>query len=253
MPGRDLDVEEVYRDLTLPDAPDDRPYVLLNFVQTIDGQTTLGTGGAAGLGSATDQRLMRRLRICADALMHGASTVRKDNFLPVVPEDLVPERSARGLPPQPFGVAVSGSGDLAPDNRYFSRPGTVILTTDAQAARLASIFGDRARVVGCGLQGVDLRRGLGALRHQFGVRVLLCEGGPGLAYSLVRDGLLDEIFLTVAPKLGSDRDALRLLEGPAFPPDALPRAELMHILLEGSELFLRYRLTASRTAARRSR
>lgn len=244
LPSRDLDVEEVYRDFTLPPPPAARPYVLLNFVQTIDGQTTLGARGAAGLGSAVDQRLMKRLRVFADALMHGATTVRRDNFPPVVPPDLEGERVARGLSAQPFGVVVSASGDLAPDNRYFSRPGTVILTTDPHVDRLSALFGERAHVVGCGAPGVDLRRGLAALRERIGARVLLCEGGSRLAYSLVAEGLLDEIFLTVAPKLGSDRDALRLLEGPAFPPDALPRAELVHVLLDGSELFLRYRLPA---------
>jgi riboflavin-specific deaminase-like protein len=245
LPSHDLDVEAVYRGCTLPPPPADRPYVLLNFVQTIDGQTTLGERGAAGLGSAVDLRLMKRLRTLADALMHGATTVRRDNFPPVVPPDLEGERTARGLPPQPFGVVVSASGDLAPDNRYFSRPGTVILTTDPQVERLSALFGARAHVVGCGAPDVDVRRGLRALRERFGVQVLLCEGGSRLAYSLVADGLLDEIFLTIAPKLGSDRDALRLLEGPAFPPDALPRAELVHVLLEGSELFLRYRLPPS--------
>ncbi|HWE61537.1 MAG TPA: dihydrofolate reductase family protein, partial [Chloroflexota bacterium] len=85
-------------------------------------------------------------------------------------------------------------------------------------------------------------QGLRILRTRFGVRLLLCEGGSRLTHDLVAGGFLDEIFLTLAPKLGGDSDALRMLEGPPFRPDALPRAELLHVLLEGSELFLRYRL-----------
>jgi len=242
LPGRDLDVEEVYRDLSFPGPPPGRPYVLLNFVSTIDGQTTLGKGGATGIGSKTDHRLMRRLRVTADALLHGAGTVSKDNFPPMVPADLEGERIERGLTAQPFGVVVSASGNLRPENRYFTRPGSVILTSDQQVGRLVAIFGDRAEVVGCGDGRVDLGYGLGALRDRFGVRVLLCEGGPKLTHDLVAEGYLDEIFLTVAPKLAGDPNALRLLDGHAFRPDSLPRAELRHILIEDSELFLRYRL-----------
>ena len=250
-PSTTLDLEDVYRDLHFPEPPASRPYVYLNFVSTIDGQVTLGEGGAAGLGSKADHRLMGRLRVTADALLHGASTVRKDNFPPEVPADLEEERLARGLARQPFGAVVTLSGDIAPDSRYFSRPGSVILTADLQVTRLASLFGDRAVVVGCGAETVDLGRALGTLRERFGVRTLLCEGGPGLTHDLVAGGHLDEIFLTLAPKLGSDKAALRLLEGRAFDPAALPQAELIQVLAEGSELFLRYRLQATPVALAR--
>jgi riboflavin biosynthesis pyrimidine reductase len=89
---------------------------------------------------------------------------------------------------------------------------------------------------------VNLDVALETLREKYGIRLLLCEGGPELAHELVQAGLLDEVFLTIAPKLGSDRHALRLLEGPPFPVDALPKLELMHIFAQASELYLRYRV-----------
>jgi len=242
-PAHDLDIEQVYRGLIFPAPPADRPYVVLNFVQTIDGQTTLGDRGAAGLGSTVDHRLMQRLRMTADALMHGAGTVRKDNFPPRVAQDLVPERIARGLARQTYGVVVSGSGSLSPDNRYFSHPGTIIVAPSAHTERLKAVFGERARIVQSGTKELDLRHALLVLRTEFNARVVLCEGGPTLSHALVAQGLLDEVFLTVAPKLGGDKTALRLLEGSPFPPSALPQAQLLHILLEGSEMFLRYRLS----------
>src|SRR4051794_32020589 len=91
-PARTLAVEDVFKDLIFPDPPDDRPYTVLNFVATLDGQVTLGDTGAREIGSETDHRLMRRLRTVADCLMHGAGTVRQDNFPPRVPPDLIPER-----------------------------------------------------------------------------------------------------------------------------------------------------------------
>src|SRR5579864_3912459 len=81
-------LEDVYRDLTFPEPPEERPYTLLNFVSTLDGQTTLGDTGARDIGSKVDHRLMKRLRTVADGLLHGAGTIRFDNFPPVVPPDL---------------------------------------------------------------------------------------------------------------------------------------------------------------------
>lgn len=242
-PALEIEREDVYRDLLFPEPPSDRPYMLLNFVATLDGQTTLGQGGAAGIGSATDHRLMARLRVAADALLHGAGTVRKDNFPPSVPVDLEPERLARGLAAQPFGAVVTARGDIGPDNRYFARPGSLVFTADQQVERLRALFGDRAGIVGCGDGRVELAAALRAMRRDYGARVVLCEGGPRLTHDLVAAGLLDEIFLTLAPRLASDGSALRLLDGPAFRVDALPQAELRHILHAESELFLRYRLT----------
>lgn len=242
LPSREIAVEDVYREMPLPDPPADRPYILLNFVLSVDGQSTLGATGATGLGSAVDHRLMARLRTVADALLHGAGTVRADNFPPRVRDDLVAERVARGLSPQPIGAVVTASGDLSPDNRYFSLRPPLVFTTAARRDRLAGALGERAVVYGTGEERVDLGQALGIMRARHGIRVVVCEGGPRLTHDLVAGGYLDELFITLAPKLGGDREALRLLDGPAFPPEALPRLELLHLLLEGSELFLRYRL-----------
>ena len=57
--------------------PAERPYVAVNFVASVDGRAVVN-GSAAGLGSPTDQLLMRRLRAEADAVMHGAGTLRAD-------------------------------------------------------------------------------------------------------------------------------------------------------------------------------
>jgi len=241
-PVDDLAVADAYRDLQFPEPAAARPYVVLNFVITLDGQSTVGTTGVAGIGSETDHRLMRELRVLADGLLHGAETVRRDNFAPTVRAELVPARLARGLAPQPLGAIVTRSGRVDPANPYFSGRPPVIFTTGATQPDLAARLHGAADVIAAGEGDVDLAMALGMLRARFGVRVLLCEGGPTLAHQLIARQCLDEIFLTLAPKLGSDREALRLIEGPPFAPEALPRLELCHVLSHESELFLRYRV-----------
>jgi riboflavin biosynthesis pyrimidine reductase len=84
----------------------------------------------------------------------------------------------------------------------------------------------------------DLPALLGTLREE-GARAVLCEGGPRLHGALQAAGLVDELFLTVAPKLAGG-EAPRILEG------TLPEVkglELAWLLEQEGELFARYRLT----------
>ncbi len=238
-----LAVEDVFMDLVFPEPPTDRPYTVLNFVSTLDGQVTLGDTGAREIGSETDHRLMRRLRTAADGLMHGAGTIRQDDFPPRVPPDLIPERLARGLAEQPLGAIVSASGNLSPALRYFSVRPPAVFTLNRHQATLSEQLGTKALVYGVGEVKVDLREALRILRTQLGVRVLVSEGGPQLAHGLIAAGLVDELFLTLAPKLGSDLSAARLLQGARFLPPEVPRLTLLDVLHHEDELFLRYRLS----------
>ena len=83
---------------------------------------------------------------------------------------------------------------------------------------------------------VDLVEALRHLRREHGVRALLCEGGPGLHGELEGDGMVDELFLTIAPKLAGG-DAPRILAGELPAPAAL---ELAWLLEQDGELFARY-------------
>lgn len=225
-----------------PEPPAHRPYVLLNFVLTLDGQATLATGGTNAIGSSTDHRLMRELRATVEGLLHGAGTVRAHDFAPIVPESMVPRRLALGLAAQPLGAVVTRSGQLDPDSRYFSGRPPIVFTTGATSAALAKRLGDKATVVGGGSEAVDVPAMLEIMRRRFGLRTVLCEGGPQLAHGLLAARCLDELFVTIAPKIGSDRSAVRLVEGPPFADAAAEKLKLVHLLAEGSELFLRYRV-----------
>lgn len=97
----------------------------------------------------------------------------------------------------------------------------------------------RLIVVESGPEGpVDLPALLRELRKE-GVRALLCEGGPTLHGALQAAGLVDELFLTIAPKL-SGGEGPRILEGPL---PEVAELELAWLLEDGGELFARYRRT----------
>jgi riboflavin biosynthesis pyrimidine reductase len=94
---------------------------------------------------------------------------------------------------------------------------------------------------------LDLPAAMGELSRHFGVRTLLCEGGPHLNGQLLLAGLVDELFLSFSPKLAGGEDAtgeaLRIVAGAQFREPL--ELELLGVLESGSSLFLRYGVRAS--------
>lgn len=80
--------------------------------------------------------------------------------------------------------------------------------------------------------------------YQKGYQHILVEGGPTLLGAFLRENLLDEIFLTIAPKIfGSEKDkTLTLVEEVLFPPDQIKKLKLLSVKQIAGEVFLRYRL-----------
>lgn len=79
--------------------------------------------------------------------------------------------------------------------------------------------------------------------HKKGYKRVLVEGGPTLLTSFLKEDLIDEIFLTISPKIfGSEKDTtLTLTEGYLFPPDKIKKFKLISVKKAGDEVFLRYR------------
>ncbi len=235
-------MDAVYADMAWPagaDLPRDRPFAALNIVGSADGRATLD-GSAKGLGSAVDHTLMMRLRAHADALLHGAGTLRADAVGKGVPAALEPARVARGLAAQPLLALLTSSGNVPLGRALFAAPERVVIfvaeRTPAEAvARLRA----RATVRVAGEERPDPSGALRALRHEYGVRHLLCETGPTLSSALLAAGLLDELFLTLAPKLLAG-DAAPLLAGPPLRPP-VPLA-LRGLCEHEGELYLRYQV-----------
>ena len=136
-------------------------------------------------------------------------------------------------------VIVSGRLDLPWDAPLFTAAAQVLIFTasEAEPPETASRWDRPPR----GL--VDLVAALRHLRQERGIRALLCEGGPGL-HGELRRRLVDELFLTIAPKL-TGGEAPRILEGEL---PAVAELELAWLLEEDGELFARYRPTAPELA-----
>jgi len=215
---------------------DERPFVATNFAVTVDGRATIG-GRSGPIGSDLDTEMLVRLRTRFDALMIGAGTMRVERYgRAVASQDQRERRERLDLPHDPLMVIISGRLDLPWDAPLFADgEGRVLVFTASEAEPPETAT--NLRVVRH--EGkVDLAAALLHLRRERGVRALLCEGGPHLHGQLWAAGLVDELFLTTAPKL-SGADAPRILEGPSPPETAA--LELAWLLEHEGELFARYR------------
>jgi 2,5-diamino-6-(ribosylamino)-4(3H)-pyrimidinone 5'-phosphate reductase len=206
----------------------DRPYLAINMVASVDGRATLN-GSAVGIGSAADKHLMRELRAEADVVLHGAGTVRADPLSARVPLEMVEQRLAHGLSAQPLGAIVTRSGRLPRKHPYYESATIVYVTTDAAVTvDVPSVEVTRVTDVEAAVR--DLAR--------HGARRILCEGGPTLNAVLFEADLVDDVYLTIAPKLLGGDDPLPIIKGGAF--GKTIALELRSLVEREGELFLRY-------------
>ena len=215
---------------------DDRPYVATNFAVTVDGRATIG-GVSGPIGSAADTEMLAGLRTRFDAVMIGAGTMRAERYGRVVADQEQRERRERlGLPHDPLVVIVSGRLDLPWDAPLFTAGGGRVLVFTASEAEPPETATSLRVVRHEG--AVDIAAALRHLRTERGIRALLCEGGPHLHGQLWAAGLVDDLFLTTAPRL-TGAEAPRIVEGEALP--AIAELELAWLLEQDGELFARYR------------
>jgi riboflavin-specific deaminase-like protein len=218
-----------------PLAKPDRPYLILNFVTTLDGRATID-GKSGQIGSETDTEMLQRLRTRVDAVMIGAGTMRAERYGRIVSDpQLRAYRERTGLAHDPLAVLISNRFELPWDAGLFTDGGgrVVIFTASEKEPPETATPVTVVRHP----DGVRLDGALDWLRKERGIRSVLCEGGPTLHGRLREGGLADELFLTIAPKIAGG-EAPRILEG------ALPDVEVVDLawLLDSeSELFARYR------------
>lgn len=188
-----------------------RPWVMVNMATSVDGATALD-GVSGGIGGPGDKAVFRTLRTLADVVLVGAGTVRAERYRPR-PGVRVAVVSAR--------LALDWSWPLWTDE------GTTVVTTTT-----AGPVPDGVRVLRCGTGRVDLGAAIAAL----GATVVLAEGGPSLNAQLLGAGLVDELCVTVAPRVLAGSSSRLAAGGPAAP----DRWRLAHVLEDDGELYLRY-------------
>lgn len=250
-----------------------RPYITSNFVMGLDGRVSFReldnlTGGRIVSRSVEDRWLMDFFRAHHDALLIGANTLREERGPDGLGWDFgIKDDELRGYRDQILGlprlkvIVLTGSSNIDANFNLFNSPRVEpwFLTTSQGGEKLrfklASVGREAMPKIICAGDGgrVDLARGLQLLREDYGVRTLLCEGGPALYGQLIAGNLVDEEFRTISLQvLGKSTSSL--LARPSaygeasFVPESAPWFRLisLHYALP-YHAFLRLRYEGSRT------
>jgi riboflavin-specific deaminase-like protein len=232
--------EELATGLRLAElAPPGRPYLGLNMVMSLDGKATIDWR-TKGLSTELDRRLFHNLRTQADAVMVGAGTVRQERYGRMAKsEELREKRVAEGLAADPIAVVVSARLDLPADLPILNEPAQRVVIATGSDATLPGL-GDHIEYVRV---GDDLPRLMAYLEETHGVRAVLCEGGPTLNSFLFAAGLVDELFLTLNPKVAGGAAALTIVAGRELvDPTEL---ELVTVAEGDGDLFTRWRVRSA--------
>ncbi len=251
-------------DLFFCTPSDGGPYVVSNFVETIDGVVSFGLPGRSGGeeisgGKAEDLFTMGLLRTMADAVLFGAGSLNAAHGHLRTPEFVYPQtkelfaqlRARLGKPPLPLSVILTASGNINLDEATFHTPGleAVVITTKEGALRLAHVNGSKPAAVAVRSTGesgsTTPAAVLKILADEFRVRLLLVEGGPTVFGVFLAAEMVDELFLTLAPQIagrGNGPQRLSLAGNALFLPETAPWFSLESVKKASDHLLLRYAL-----------
>jgi riboflavin-specific deaminase-like protein len=215
---------------------------------TADGKIATPNRTVFSFGSRRDLEHLYELRATADAVMAGARTLDLSHvYLGSGGNRFNRMRLRNGLNEHSLRIIVSGSGSIDPNAAIFRRHFSpiIFLTTErASKARLRRLLHLVSDALVCGGNEIDFARAVHWLREKWNVKRLLCEGGGELNSALFRAGLVDELHLTICPKIFGGRSAPTIAEGEGFRHLAdAAQLELKSLRRVGDELFLVYRAT----------
>jgi riboflavin biosynthesis pyrimidine reductase len=262
------ELESLYGPLGFP-ALAHTPYVIANFVTTLDGVVALDQAGHGGGGeisgfNADDRMVMGILRSIADIVVVGAGTLRADpahiwtaaHVFPALTDTYQALRDALGKSGPPLNVIVTASGNLDTTLPVFQSgevPVLIVTTPDGakNLDRGSLPRGVSISAVQAG-KSISATEVIGAIRRQSQTaNMILVEGGPHLMGDFFAERCLDELFLTLAPQVAGRSQTLGAAERPGlvvgklFAPDSPVWGTLTSVHQSGSHLFLRYSFDSS--------
>ena len=214
--------------------------VLINAAMTIDGKIATNLGDST-ISSKQDLRRLHRLRSSVDAIVIGISTVIVDN-------PRLTARLVKRCGTTPVRIIVDSTGRIPLDSKILksaSKINTIVaVTSRASDRRIDKIMSAGAMVIVAGTRTVDLKE-LFYILKKMGFNKILVEGGGELNWSILQLGIVNELMVTVAPRIVGGRTATTLVEGDGYTRISESiKTELIKISRQNNgEVILYYKLT----------
>jgi 2,5-diamino-6-(ribosylamino)-4(3H)-pyrimidinone 5'-phosphate reductase len=185
---------------------------MINAAMTVDGKIATICGNAK-ISSRQDLRRVHKLRASVDGILVGISTVIVDD--PLLTVRLIKRKEQE----DPARIIVDSEGRIPINSKILrtaSRVTTIIVVSErASTYNIQKIRSMGAIVITAGKRSVNLREAI-LLLEKMGFRKILAEGGGELNWSLFKLGIVEELIVTISPKLVGGRSATTLVEGEGY-------------------------------------
>ncbi|MEM3737396.1 MAG: 2,5-diamino-6-(ribosylamino)-4(3H)-pyrimidinone 5'-phosphate reductase [Candidatus Bathyarchaeia archaeon] len=214
-----------------------RPYVILNAAMTLDGKIASRSGDSR-ISCEEDLGRVHRLRANVDAIMIGINTL-------LVDDPKLTARRVNGRNPVP--VIVDSQARTPPNSKFLSikrERNPIIAVAGCASKRRIEVL----KEAGCEVivTGRGRRVNLSVLMDRLwkrGIQTVLLEGGGTLIWSMVKERLIDEVKVAIAPIMLGGVDAVTLVEGKGYASisDAL-KLEFLGMEVCGEDVVLSYKV-----------
>jgi len=222
-----------------------RPFVFINVAVSADGKMDTVERQGASISSEADKARVMRLRAEADAVMVGGHTlINEDPKLTVKPQELRMERKTKNQPENPMKVGITSQALPDPNGDFMTAgPARRVIFTTVQAApaKISTLLEHGAEVFITGEKRVHLEKAF-ELLYTLGIRRVMVEGGGTLNFELLRQRLVDELHVYMAPKIFGGQTAPTLADGEGLVESAGLNLKLIdtQVLDETGGLHIRY-------------
>jgi 2,5-diamino-6-(ribosylamino)-4(3H)-pyrimidinone 5'-phosphate reductase len=211
-----------------------RPHVILSAAMTLDGKIASKTGDSE-LSSKQDKIRIHKLRSKVDAILVGSNTVKKDNPLLTV-------RYAKGK--NPIRIILDSKGNISSKSKIVSTskkiPTILAVSKKATKKNIVKLKKHSIEVIVAGETRINIKHLLKKLSKKK-IKTILVEGGGNVNWTFIKEGLVDEIIITVSPYLLGGINAISLVEGDGFSKiQQSSKLKLKKINRLGNEVILHY-------------
>jgi riboflavin-specific deaminase-like protein len=225
-----------------------RPFVVATFAMTADGKVTTKNLEPVDFTSREDKLHLFRQRALGDAVLLGHTSLKRDNVRLGLPVEMQETRAKRGQSRCPLRVIVSNEGRIDHRLKIFQSDVSqvIIFSSKRMPQKYQKALQKKATLHLSKARHVDLAGMLETLRKKYKVRTAACEGGPTLFRSLLEQGLIDQLNLTIAPYMfgGATAPTLTGVRKEFLP--ASVHCSLIDVRTIGNECFLTYRIKHQR-------
>lgn len=211
-----------------------RPHVILSAAMSMDGKIATRTGDSK-LSSKKDLIRVHKLRANVDAILVGKHTVMIDDPMLTV-------KYVKGK--NPTRIILDSDASIKSTSKIIKScktiPTIIVISEKATRKNITRLEREGLEIIKCGQNKINIKKLLHILRKK-NIKSLLVEGGGLTNWSFIKDGLVDEIIVTITPYVIGGSNAVSLFQGKGFDKIShIPMLTLKKINRIKNELVLHY-------------